>query len=668
MILLDLLRSERDLGYPNIWKSSFSASYCATDQQGNFYITPRTRDIATNSKVVHDGIVNDGNSLPEVKEDADNSTVDSGGNGRWTKDEAMALTGRLVHVFIKHRHLLLAFEKVDMDHRGPAADPFVKQHLPLSCSQCSMKTCMDEQLKKDARTLPKGSTVIETIEDKRKGKGTVATDAIKVGSVILQEPPLEWALYNDLRGSICEYCGHRMSKKNKNSWPSHVVAKSGGCSYYSVCSQYCQRKQEARDGNLRWETLVLPAEAMVALRLALRMSMGVLSQTQTPWGRYTRREMVNIATQSAIAAILATPRDQDVAYTCDLSCRVLHAFCIVRCNSFNTTVVVKRRNKTGDTDDVHHLKTGIAIFRRSSFINHSCEPCALICFEGFNLTLIATRNISSREEILITYGPRAGKEFVLPRRQDMQMRKSFTCLCVVCVSEWEALQCILARNGKEGCHVEDTGLMCPVIENGACCGRLVLYTTGGILPNNSDTCTVLKCTKSERHSFPEDFTRKCEEVMALLKSPTRQQKRQQNLNNTNESNVHVDQIAQIRKAVVWLENSCSSTSYVHAELLHLLSRYEAEAKRYVEAGRLQISANAILCRIFSLAGDEEIALEYYSAGLTLIKAEDYVSAYDQFQKALGVWKCSRLPGDDEVQQLEREILPFCISQIRRCAG
>eukprot|EP01084_Bolivina_argentea_P181997 314281_1 len=665
MIFLDVLRSERELGYPNIWKSNFSASYCATDRQGNFDITPRTLNIATNSKVLSHSIVNDGNSLPEVKDD-DDSTVDSGGDGQWTKEEAIALTRRLVDVFIKHRHLLLLLEKLGMDHRGADTDPYVKQHLPLSCSQCSMKTCIEEQLKKDSRTLPKGSTVIDIMEDKRKGKGTVATDAIKAGSAILQEPPLEWALYNGLRGSICEYCGHTINKKNKNTGPSHVVTKSGGCSYYSVCSQYCQRKQETRDGNLRWETRVLPAEAMVGLRLALRMSMGVVSQTQSPWGRQTRREMVNIATQSAVAAILATSRDEEIAYIRDLSCRILHAFCIVRCNSFDTTVVVKQRNQTGDTDDLQHFKTGIAIFRKASFINHSCEPCALICFQGFHLTLIATRNISSREEIFITYGPRAGKEFVLSRRPDLQMRKSFTCLCAACVSEWEALQCILARNGKEGGHVEDTGLMCSAIENGGCCGRLVLYTTGGVMLNNNDACKVLKCTESERHSFSEDFIRNCEEVMTLLKSSMRQQ--QQYLKKTNETNVDADQIEQVRKAVVWLEKSCSSTSYIHAELLHLLSLHEAEAKRYVEAGRLQISANTILRRIFSLAGDEEVALEYYSAGLTLINAEDYCAAYDQFQKALEVWKYSRLPGDGEVQQLEREILPFCVSQIRRRAG
>ncbi len=184
--------------------------------------------------------------------------------------------------------------------------------------------------------------------------------------------------------------------------------------------------------------------------------------------------------------------------------------------------------------------------------------------------------------------------------------------------------------------------------------------------NNNDACKVLKCTESERHSFSEDFIRNYEEVVTLLKSSMRQQ--QQYLKKTNETNVDADQIEQVRKAVVWLEKSCSSTSYIHAELLHLLSLHEAEAKRYVEAGRLQISANTILRRIFSLAGDEEVDLEYYSAGLTLINAEDYCAAYDQFQKALEVWKCSRLPGDGEVQQLEREILPFCVSQIRRRAG
>ncbi len=664
MIFLDVLRAERELGYPNIWKGDFSASYCATDRHGSVDIIPRTLNSTTDRNVVNDSTESVRNSLPEVKDD-DDPTVDSGGNDQWTREEAIALTRRLVDVFMKYRHLLLLLETLGMGHRGTSTDPPVKQPLPLSCSHCTMATLMEEQLGKDSRILPKGSTVVEVMEDKRKGKGTVATQAINAGAVILQEPPLEWALYNGLLGSICEYCGHRISEKNKKTEPPSEVIE-GGRSSYSVCSQYCEQKQAARDGNLRWETRVLPAEAMVALRLALRMSMGVISQTQSAWGRQSRKEMVSIVTQSAVAAILATPPDEEIEYIRDLSCRVLHAFCIARCNSFNTTMVVKQRSQTGDVDDIHHFHTGVAVFRRASFINHSCEPCALICFQGFCLTLIATRNIGTREEILITYGPRAGKQYVVSRRHNLQMRKSFTCLCAMCVSEWKALQCILVRNGKEGGRVEDTGLMCSAIEDGGCCGRLVLYTRGGVVMNNSAPCKMLKCTGSEEHSFPQDFICNCEKVMALLKSLMRQQQQQQEEHSkkTNRANGVADQIEQVRHAVMWLEKN-SPTSYVHAELLHLLSRHEAEAGRYVEAGHIQIAANAVLRRIFPFSGDEEVALEYYSAGLTLIKAEDYCAARDELQKALDVWKCSRLPGDSEVQQLETEILPFCASQIRR---
>ncbi len=661
MIFLDVLRAERELGYPNIWKSDFSASYYPTDRQESVDTIQRTLNNTSNSK-----IVNDGNSLPEVK-DGNDSTVDSGGGSQWTREEAVALTRRLVDVFMKHRHLLLLLEKLGMGCRASAADPSIKQPLPLLCSRCSMKMSVEEQLRKDSRILPKGSTVIEVMEDKRKGKGTVATQAINAGSVILQEPPLEWALYDGLRDSICEYCGHKISEKNtKKTGMPYLMTKGGGrdCSSYSVCSQYCERKQATRDSNLRWETRVLPAEAMVALRLALRMSMGVISHTQSPWGRQSRQEMVNIVTQSAVAAILATSPDEEIEYIRNLSCHILYAFCIVHCNSFNTTMVVKQRSQTGDMDSIQHFKTGVAIFRKASFINHSCEPCALICFQGFHLTLIATRKIGPREEIFISYGPRVGKQSVIPRRHDLQMRKSFTCLCAPCVSEWEALQPILARNGQEGGCVEDTGLMCSAIKGGGCCGHLVLYTRGGsVLKNNNAHCKVLNCTESEEHSFSQEFIHDSEKVMTLLKSLTRHQ-RQQHLKNTDETNVVADKIEQIGQAAMWLEKN-SSTSYMYAELLYLLSRREAEAERYMKAGHLQIAANTILRRIFPFAGDEEVALEYYSAGLTLIKAEDYYAARDQFEKALEVWKCSRLPGDGEVQQLEREILPFCVSQIRR---
>ncbi|EKX51700.1 hypothetical protein GUITHDRAFT_55948, partial [Guillardia theta CCMP2712] len=88
-----------------------------------------------------------------------------------------------------------------------------------------------------------------------------------------------------------------------------------------------------------------------------------------------------------------------------------------------------QRNMHGIVD-LKGQNFGHGLYPLASFINHSCEPNAIISFDGNKLVVRALENIPRGTEITIAY-----VELYAPldvRRDALLSRKGFLCRCSRC--------------------------------------------------------------------------------------------------------------------------------------------------------------------------------------------------------------------------------------------
>lgn len=75
-----------------------------------------------------------------------------------------------------------------------------------------------------------------------------------------------------------------------------------------------------------------------------------------------------------------------------------------------------------------------AIFPKISMLNHSCDPNIRNTFDGPYLSIYATRDIASNEEIFNCYGPNYKLMSTLDRQSSLKQQYCFDCKCNKCMS------------------------------------------------------------------------------------------------------------------------------------------------------------------------------------------------------------------------------------------
>ncbi|CAM9574713.1 unnamed protein product [Phaeothamnion confervicola] len=135
--------------------------------------------------------------------------------------------------------------------------------------------------------------------------------------------------------------------------------------------------------------------------------------------------------------------------------RLTHVLCQVATNSFAVASAEEEEESEGAAaaaaaQRVRHMRRGVAVFPTAAMLNHSCEPNAIVRFDGTSsgegggtsgsgavrATVVATRSIALGAGVTVSYGPMAWREpAVAARRAALRRSYGFDCRCDACLSD-----------------------------------------------------------------------------------------------------------------------------------------------------------------------------------------------------------------------------------------
>ncbi|CDW88943.1 UNKNOWN [Stylonychia lemnae] len=100
---------------------------------------------------------------------------------------------------------------------------------------------------------------------------------------------------------------------------------------------------------------------------------------------------------------------------------VIHLYFISICNGFGIA-------------DNQMLRIGTGLYSPTNLINHSCEPSAMVIFNGKRQFIVSCRDIEPDEEITISYVDNGIKERLI-RSQYLIDQYYFNCSCIRCLKQ-----------------------------------------------------------------------------------------------------------------------------------------------------------------------------------------------------------------------------------------
>lgn len=255
------------------------------------------------------------------------------------------------------------------------------------------------------------------VESEQNGMQMNATKEISPGTLILKEQLFAAVAFNETTCSMCFSEGSKF--------------RCAGCSKLSYCSQMCQRRDfKAHKFECRYLKGMqsLPAFSVRLLaRLLYKIhrdpTLLTLSKSnksrinQTGLDRFlSHRDEMDLSNFEEMALAMRDMIDRDFLLE---SSHLVDLLCI--CST----------NNVGIMND-EQIAVGVGLFIDISMINHSCTPNAAIYFENNTARLIALREISSGDEITLSY---IDPCMSLEARQLELNKYCFICKCVRCESE-----------------------------------------------------------------------------------------------------------------------------------------------------------------------------------------------------------------------------------------
>lgn len=127
---------------------------------------------------------------------------------------------------------------------------------------------------------------------------------------------------------------------------------------------------------------------------------------------------------------------------------------------------------------------GAGVFPTCALFNHSCDPSFMRCNFGKGMVSVANRNILAGEEISECYGQMYYSKNLDTRRAELRKHYKFECQCLSCLEDWPTIKEMhYASGGKETKHQDLMRIRCKK------CGQ-ELERMKGMKVGNILTCLV----------------------------------------------------------------------------------------------------------------------------------------------------------------------------------
>ncbi|KAK6336368.1 hypothetical protein TWF696_001929 [Orbilia brochopaga] len=296
------------------------------------------------------------------------------------------------------------------------------------------------------------------------GRGAFSSTLIPAGVEILNiSDPLICIPDNPHLDTCCHYCMAQATDTTSTSvihaYEPHVwLSYCLGCKVVKYCTKACQTNDWKRKGHSYecaiYKALypkVLPTAARAILRMAkLFLSetipankiggIGALKSQLTEFekaGGETWENVNLIAKATAEYSKLSKKASFEPEFMRDLNCKLL-------LNSIATS--------TQTFDPV-----GVSLDYQAAMFNHSCDPNAIIIFDGRQLLLRSLREIPKDTEITISYIdnwlPR------VERQRELSDRYLFKCTCSLCSTNPQPLESWLCKKCRKTAPA--TSNICP---------------------------------------------------------------------------------------------------------------------------------------------------------------------------------------------------------------
>ncbi|KAJ6257721.1 hypothetical protein Dda_7509 [Drechslerella dactyloides] len=301
-------------------------------------------------------------------------------------------------------------------------------------------------------------------DHKATGRGAFSSVLIPGGTEILNIPdPLICIPDNAHLDSCCHYCmaeatDDTSAPVNQAYKPSVQLSYCLGCKVVKYCSKACQTSDWKRKGHSYECTIykaqyprILPTTARAILRMAKLFltetipankvgGIGALKSHITEFEKAggERWENANLTAKATAEFSKASKKASfEAEFMRDLYCKLL-------VNSIATT--------TQSFDPI-----GTSIDYQAAMFNHSCDPNAIVLFDGRQLFLRSLREIPKDTEITISYidtfTPRS------ERIRELSTRYFFNCSCSFCSTDPQPLESWLCKKCSKSAPL--TSNVCP---------------------------------------------------------------------------------------------------------------------------------------------------------------------------------------------------------------
>ncbi|XP_030853044.1 histone-lysine N-methyltransferase SMYD3-like [Strongylocentrotus purpuratus] len=262
------------------------------------------------------------------------------------------------------------------------------------------------------------------------GRGLVFTSNFARGRCILEELPYVYTLFDNKRGHYCDFCLQKCS----------TLKKCSSCNYVSYCNKSCQRGDWARCHKQDCKTLkrrhpMIPPDLAESVQL---LSHIIQKQRRSPPCTQDdedcfpttvdqleshHEKLSGQIRRDAFEIWLSLLKDCEDGILPELS-SWLKMFGATICNSISVC-------------DNDLIDIAVGIYLRASMLNHSCDPnCAWVC-DGRKLQIMTVKDVKEGDECTISYVDAMKPAKV--RQADLKESYHFTCKCVKCIEEINAL-------------------------------------------------------------------------------------------------------------------------------------------------------------------------------------------------------------------------------------
>ncbi|XP_075906291.1 histone-lysine N-methyltransferase SMYD3 [Nelusetta ayraudi] len=261
---------------------------------------------------------------------------------------------------------------------------------------------------------------LERFTSPGKGNGLRATASIRRGELLLSAEPLASCVSGRRAREVCHHCFTRHES----------LSRCSQCKMARYCSTACQRQAwSVHRTECTCLRSLLPRIPTDSVRLSARIIFALSSSCKG-----SSEELYTLEEHEAHLSLMSEQKKQGLAQLAGMlevylqqeatpelppSCReLLTLIAKVTCNCFTIS-------------DGELREIGVGLYPSLSLLNHDCRPNCVMVFQGTKLQLRAVREISSQEELTISYVETLS--LTEDRQRQLEEQYQFTCQCQHCV-------------------------------------------------------------------------------------------------------------------------------------------------------------------------------------------------------------------------------------------